>query len=428
MRKIVMMQPHEWLRASFSTGMATIATSVLRQQIQVPGVSFDAAMSPVVLPTGLSVGDLFKTRSIVESSNVPFGHQYVMTAEIASDAALEQLVSQHRDIVTGVFDDPEIQPFPVVCPAAPIGAAADVLQAVNIAGIHAVGYKGTGVKVVVVDTGIDGTRVNVAGGINLFPGIGPGTSAVGHGTMVAMDALITAPNAMVFDCPLMQSRGGVWVGFLSDAIRAFGEIMAQILQNPGPWVIVNSWGLYDRSGDAPAGNPQNYWGNPRHPFNQIVGAVIGSGADVVFAAGNCGKTCPDGRCGVNDIGPGQSIHGANSHPEVISVGAVTTQLDLLGYSSQGPGALAAEKPDVVAPSHFQHSGVYHADSGTSAACPVLAGVMAALRSSPTGRNVLPTRMRDVVRHTTNPLSQPVGWQADTGYGLVDAGAALANLP
>ena len=427
MRKIVMLQPHEWLRESFASGMATVATSMLQQLVTTPGVSFDAK-APVVLPTGLSVGDAGRTRSIVFERNVPFGHQYVMSAEVASDAAANELATQYPSIVTGVFTDPEIQPFPVVCPAGPIGAASDVLTAVNLNGVHASGFRGAGVKIVVVDTGIDGTRVNVSGGINLFPGIAPGSAAAGHGTMVAMDALITAPNAMILDCPLMQSRGGLWVGFLSDAIRAFGEIMTQILQLPGPWVIVNSWGLYNRAQDAPAGNPQNYASNPRHPFNQIVGAVVGSGADVVFAAGNCGATCPDTRCGGGDVGPGNSIHGANSHPDVVSVGAVTTQRDLLGYSSQGPGALAGDKPDLVAASHFQHSGVYPADSGTSAACPVLAGVVASLRSSPAGRGVMPTRMRDVLRFTADPLGQPVGWHADTGHGLVDAATALANLP
>jgi subtilisin family serine protease len=428
MRKIVLMRPHEWLRESYETANAAVATNVLRSQITIPGVSFSAIAAPVVVPTGLSVGDMLATRRILQDRNVPFSHEYVMSAEIADDHAVDALITQHPDIVAGVFEDPEIQPFPVICPTNPIGVAADVLQAVNISAVHSAGFIGTGVKVVIVDTGIDGTRVNVAGGINLFPGVAPGTASAGHGTMVALDASITAPNAMILDCPLMQSQGGMWVGFLSDAIRGFAEIMTQILQFPGPWVVVNSWGLYNRAQDAPAGNPQNYSSNPRHPFNQIVGALVGSGADVVFAAGNCGQTCPDPRCGAGDVGQGNSIHGASAHPDVVSIGAVTTRLNLLGYSSQGPGTLALEKPDVVAPSHFQHSGVYAADSGTSAACPVAAGVVASLRASPAGRTVTPARMRDVLRQTANTLGQPTGWNADSGYGLIDAAAALASLP
>jgi hypothetical protein len=72
-----------------------------------------------------------------------------------------------------------------------------------------------------------------------------------------------------------------------------------------PLVVVNSWGMYARSQDRALGHPQNYSANPKHPFNQIIGGLVGAGADVLFAAGNCGSTCPDSRCGVSDRGPGE---------------------------------------------------------------------------------------------------------------------------
>src|SRR5207253_964325 len=94
---------------------------------------------------------------------------------------------------------------------------------------------------------------------------------------------------------------------------------------------------------------------------------------------NCGADCPDGRCGAGDTGLGASIHGANSHPDVVSVAAVSVTDRRLGDSSQGPGALYSRKPDLEGFSHFKGSGVYPADGGTSAASPVAAGVAAALR-------------------------------------------------
>src|SRR6185312_6173562 len=122
---------------------------------------------------------------------------YVMTADVDDDEAAAALVAEHPDIVEGVFEDPQIQPFPVQCPAAAIGAQADVVAATNIAAVHAGNNRGRGVRIVVVDTGVDGTMVNVAGGATLFPGVAPGSATPDHGTMVAMDALITAPDAMI---------------------------------------------------------------------------------------------------------------------------------------------------------------------------------------------------------------------------------------
>jgi hypothetical protein len=51
--------------------------------------------------------------------------------------------------------------------------------------------------------------------------------------MVAFDALIAAPSAMIFDYPLLKSQvGSGWIGFLSDAIRIYGELLVQVLQMP----------------------------------------------------------------------------------------------------------------------------------------------------------------------------------------------------
>src|SRR3989449_5849847 len=100
----------------------------------------------------------------------------------------------------------------------------------------------------------------------------------------------------------------------------------------------------------------------------------------------CSSDLPDPRCGKGDTGPGASIHGANSHPDVFTVAAVTVTDRRLGYSSQGPGALYSRKPDLAGFSHFKGSGIYPVDGGTSAASPVAAGVAAAPRPGfPTAR-------------------------------------------
>jgi len=147
---------------------------------------------------------------------------------------------------------------------------------------------------------------------------------------------------------------------------------------------------------------------------------------VFFAAGNCGADCPDARCGAHDTGPGASIHGANSHPDVVSVAAVTVTDRRLGYSSQGPGALYARKPDLAGFSHFVGSGVYPADGGTSAASPVAAGVAAALRQGFATDRLAPAQLKGLLQRTARDLGGS-GWDFDLGYGVIDARAAVEGL-
>jgi hypothetical protein len=406
-RRIILLDHHEWLEAGAKTRSFDVSAVPLRELVQVPGMEFDTSIHPVEVP---AEGEA----------------TYVVAADFQDEAAIERLKNDARVRVRGVFADPEIGPFPVICPGGPVGAAADVRARLNLGPLQAAGFDGHGVRIAVVDTGIDGTRLNVVGGWSPRPGVGPGTTPAAHGTMVAYDAQLAAPAAMIYDYALLQSQsGGRWVAFLSDAIRAFAEIMAFILQNPGPMVVVNSWGMFDRVSDAPVGNPQNYSANPTHPFNQITGALAGSGADVFFAAGNCGSTCPDVRCGAGDRTPGNSIHGANSHPDVASVAAVTINDEVLGYSSEGPGGLTHDKPDFAAFSHFAGSGVNAQDDGTSAACPVAAGVAAALRSKPTVRAIPPADLRVAMVAGARGAG---AWDPQTGWGIVDAGAALAHVP
>jgi hypothetical protein len=108
--------------------------------------------------------------------------------------------------------------------------------------------------------------------------------------------------------------------------------------------VSNSWGLFNPATDFPVGHPRNYSDNPNHPFNIVVSSLEAAGADILFAAGNCGRDCSDGRCAFASM----PICGANSHPRVLSIGGVDVKKRRVGFSSQGPGRLAPQKPDVMA--------------------------------------------------------------------------------
>ena len=190
-------------------------------------------------------------------------------------------------------------------------------------------------------------------------------------------------------------------------------------------VVNNSWGMFHPSWDFPVGDPGNYSDNPNHPFNRIVGALERAGADILFAAGNCGADCPDGRCrGVTAM----AIYGANSHPQVLSVAGVDTSKQRVGYSAIGPGRLDRMKPDISGYTHFKGSGVYSADGGTSAATPVVAGVVAAVRSvfpyDPATPASAPAAVRNMLTKTAEDRGL-VGYDFEYGWGIVN-GCRLAE--
>ena len=428
-RKIIVLQPHEWLYEGYSKRSFSASATDLESKIKTRNMRFDDIAPPARVPDfGFSgVGLLHRKGASLEFEGRA-GAGYALAAEFDDEEALARFTSDKQKDIRGIFSNPTITTFPIATPTAAIGSHQDVRNKLNLVNLHAAQYDGRGVKLMIVDTGIDGSRVNVSGGYSPNPAVPPGNSPADHGSMVAFDARIAAPGAMIYDYPLLKSAGGSqWVGLLSDAIRVFSEILITVVQTPGPVVVVNSWGMCDRGQDAPVGNPQNYSSNPRHPFNQLVTALVGAGIDVVFASGNCGNTSPDPRCGSGDRGPGNSIHGANSHPEAITVGAVTVHDEILGYSSEGPGGLASQKPDVAGFSHFSGSGVWPVDAGTSAACPVVAGVVAALRSKSTARSLAPAQLKAVLMKSSRDLGAP-GWDPVTGWGVVNGDAALALLP
>ncbi|MGH7548121.1 MAG: S8 family peptidase [Gemmatimonadales bacterium] len=426
-RRIVVIRSHEPLREGWRKRSFGPAGPLLDDRVKVAGVRFDEAYHPVCILRRIGLGTAAPAASGFNYGGVRAADTYAVRVEIDDEDAVERLRRDRRAELVGVFADPAVSPFPSsYCGDSPIGDTQDVARRLGVPALRRAGLTGRGVHVAVVDTGIDGSRIPVAGGWAPTPGYVPGSSAPNHGTMVAFDVRIAAPDAQIFDYALLQSQAGTWAAFLSDGIAAFADLAERVSAAPGRWVVNNSWGLFDRSNDAPIGSPDNYSANPEHPFNQITGALVAAGADVFFAAGNCGADCADGRCGAGDTGPGASLHGANSHPEVVTVAAVTVTDRRLGYSSQGPGALYSRKPDVAGFSHFAGSGIYPADGGTSAASPIAAGVAAALRQRFATDRLAPAQLKGLLQRTARDL-HGVGWDYDLGYGVIDAAAALKAL-
>ncbi|WP_405166332.1 S8 family peptidase [Nocardia sp. NBC_01499] len=437
MRVLIQLRPS----VDLITAVADRAVSVASADVagHLPVIVLDHSYRPVAVPKSVPAvsGTDRPTFSLA-----PEDASVLVRGEIDDDGVADSVtqLSAARS-VTGVFADPIIQTN-LTCGDTPaVGTWHDVETLLHSADLTAAGLDGNSVALAIVDTGINAAKVKqVRGGtVNIDkarswnPQGVTGTAGefpVDHGSMCAFDALIAAPKATLLDLPVLQSKrqgGTVMDGLLSDALAGYAHLRTVLSDQPAAsraLVISNSWGAFSPSWDFPVGQPGNYSDNPNHPFNVIVGSLESAGADIIFAAGNCGRDCPDSRCAY----PSKPIGGANSHPSVLSIAGVDTKNQRVGYSSQGPGRLTDRKPDICAYTHFLGSTVFGAtdpDTGTSAATPVAAGLVTAIRTKWSATELPPAQLRALLQRTA--IAQPGGYNYDYGYGIADASAILAEL-
>ncbi|MEU4546213.1 S8 family peptidase [Nonomuraea dietziae] len=444
MRVLIQLRPSPDLVAAVADPGQSATTADVADGL--PGVMLDPSFTPVAVPRPVppAGGDPLSLNQPLDFSMAADEASVLVRGEISDDELTTRLalLPTLRPDVVGVFADPVIEPNLTCGGDAPVGDWHDVERLLGTSALHAEGLDGSGVALAVLDTGINAAHVarHLGRGVNLDAerswnpsGVQgrPGEFEVDHGTMCAFDTLIAAPQASLIDIPvLLSSRmgGSALDGLLSDAVAAFAHLRTLLEAQPAEsrsLVISNSWGSFSPRWDFPPGHPGNYSDNAAHPFNLVVASLDSAGADVLFAAGNCGRECKDGRCAY----PDRPIGGANSHPRVLSIGGVDTEGERVGYSSQGPGRLAARKPDLCAYTHFSGSKAFgdgEPDSGTSAACPVAAGLVAAIRTQWPASRLSPGQLRSLLRRTADDRSD-VGYDFDYGYGVVDPAGVLAAL-
>jgi len=192
------------------------------------------------------------------------------------------------------------------------------------------GFRGQNVAVAVLDEGIDGSIYPVVDGLTLADGERRwGSAAVtSHGSMCAADILVATPWAKLYDYPFLghPSSGG--------ALAMFQAVLDHRRRDGTPHLTNNSYGFYaipDRSA-----MPNHEAWDINHPLHRKIREVVTTGIACFFAAGNCGANCPAGKCQESAIGPNRSISGANSLAEVITVAAVNSRHERIGYSAQCP--------------------------------------------------------------------------------------------
>ncbi len=229
---------------------------------------------------------------------------------------------------------------------------------------------GTGVRVAVIDSGIDYDHPDLGGpgfpnarvitGYNLISDTIDPWDDLGHGTHVAgivgASGYITgvAPGTSLMAYKIFDAQGE---GTTSDIIAAI-ELALDPDSNPstddGAHVI-----------NLSLGGP----GYPNDPLSQACDNAVAAGAVVVVGAGNSGPRY-------------QSITSPGLAHQALSVGATDKADGLWTYSSRGPVATSWDiKPDLVAPGVSISStipGGYTQGSGTSAATAHATGAAALL--------------------------------------------------
>lgn len=260
---------------------------------------------------------------------------------------------------------------------------------------------GPGRPVTVIDTGVDlahpefrGRADTVALNTITFNDEDRGS----HGT--AVGSLVAAPvNGVGLVGIYPQAKLQVWDAY----DLSFGAVIAGLAaaSRNGPGVINLSLGY-------PAGS---FGGNLLDPIVDAVSAAIRRGSVIVAAAGN----------GREDGSPELLPAGL---PHVLSVAATDSAAAVTYFSHASPTvdvAAPGDRVPVAVPQPIDPSG-YRVGSGTSFSAPIVAGAAGWVW---TARPELDAgQVLEVMRRSARDLGPP-GFDADTGFGMLDVPAALA---
>ncbi|MCZ6835461.1 MAG: S8/S53 family peptidase [Planctomycetota bacterium] len=393
---------------------------------RVPGLAWDESYPVIRMPDA------------TPDSESPGLLLRVMIEVKATDDALKDLV--HHFGEKSVFSDPRIDHFDRVITKfkdRDKGTCEEARSQISCESAWKAGMEGQDVLVAVLDTGIDKPYLekNCPDGVRLSESYSmhccgshippdPGTFSSYHGTMCAYHIARVAPKCTLIDICILPSEQVEFDEFTSNGILAFTHLrdLRDFLAKKGeyPSIVVNcSWGVEDPSSQLAQPEDKRYFDNAEHPLNLIVEDIGLAGIDVVFAAGNSGNRKGNNKTIV-------SINGANSHPEVITVGGVDIDDLPVGYSSRGPGTLMDRKPDICAYTHFVGSkAIGPKDVGASVSAAMTSGSICLLRSllpyDPNDPKRSPAAMRDIIRATSR---KPKGHVFDhvLGHGILDMAA------
>lgn len=286
------------------------------------------------------------------------------------------------------------------------------MSKINAPAVWSAGNKGTGIKIGVIDTGIDYNHPDLAanykGGYNFVANTADPMDDHGHGTHVsgtiaALDNTIgvigVAPEAWIYSLKVLNSSGS---GSYSAIISAID------------WCINNGMKIMNASLGGSSFS---------QTLKDACDKAWNAGLVFVAAAGNSGGTeCPT---------TGGNVGYPAKFDSVIAVGATDSNDALASFSSRGP-EVEISAPGVAILSTVPSGSCtmcdpsgYKQAQGTSMACPHATGVCALIwKANSSMTNV---QVRECIGSTAIDLGT-AGRDSCFGRGRIDANLAVGCMP
>ncbi|KYK38758.1 MAG: hypothetical protein AYK18_06325 [Theionarchaea archaeon DG-70] len=282
----------------------------------------------------------------------------------------------------------------------------DSIPLINADDVWTMGYDGSGVKVCIIDTGVDPNHCDFPSGkiIGWKDCIGTGSSPYddhGHGTHVASTAVgEDAPKGVAPGADLLAAK----------VCNSGGSCPDSAIIQGVDWGVAQGADVESLSIGGPGGDGTS-------AIAQECNWAVDQGVVVTVAAGNTGSGC----CTIET--PGDAT-------KVITVGASDKSDGLASFSSRGPTTDTRTKPDIVCPGvsiYAARAGTSCSDtsmSGTSMATPHAAGVAALMLDA--NSSATPLQIKNCMGATAIDKYN-AGKDALWGWGRVDAYAAVNQV-
>lgn len=282
---------------------------------------------------------------------------------------------------------------------------------------------GHGVKVGIIDTGLDPQHPDLKGKLVLFKDYISGNTKPydnnGHGTHVAGtiagSSFSGTQIGAALDVRLYIAKTFSMFGNSKDedlllALQWLADPDGDPLTDDGVQVINGSWNV---ASNTPIMNPED------EPFCRAILNLEKMGIISVFAAGNDGPA-------LSTIG----VPGAC--PEAVTVAASDSEDQIAKMSSRGPviwKGISLDKPNVAAPGVRIYSAApdrdYKTKTGTSMAAPHVVGALALLIQSKPEASV--SELKTAFYEGADDLGAP-GFDSESGHGRVNVLRSFVAIP
>lgn len=302
------------------------------------------------------------------------------------------------------------------------------LSQIGLDDVHAIGYRGAGMLIAVLDNGFSGTDTIqafqhvwerngflyagdlVEKGTSLY---GPCRGSCKHGTQVLSVMAGKLPGQIMGAAPEAEY---LLFRTENDTSETHQEednwmVAAEMADSIGADIITSS--LTYRDFDIGEGDYQSSDLDGKTALVTIAAEIAASKGILVFnSAGNYGK---------------RGIAPPADGPAVLAIGSVTEKGDLSSFSSIGPTYDGRTKPDLVARGEqsflVQSNGTPDQANGTSFSAPLMAGFAACLWQAD-GKQHTAAEMRDILRQSGDRYDNP---DNEYGYGIPRASFAFEML-